>query len=91
MPKFIIERDIPGVGSMSPEELHTGSQKSNDAQATLTPRLQWQQSYVTADKLYCVFIAQDEAAVAERAELSGFPAHRVSRVTAVIDPTTGGR
>jgi hypothetical protein len=91
MPKFVIERDIPGIGSMSPEQLRTGSQRSNDAQATLAPRLQWQESYVTADKLYCVFVAEDESVIAEHAELSGFPAHRVSRVTAVIDSTTGGR
>ena len=91
MPKFIIERDIPGIGSMSPEELRAGSQKSNDAQAALTPRLQWQESFVTADKLYCVFIADDEAAIAEHAELSGFPAHHINRIITVVDPTTGAR
>ena len=91
MPKFVIERNIPGIGSMSSEELRGASQKSNDALTTLTPRVQWQESYVTADKVYCVYIAEDEAAIAEHAELSGFPAHAVNRVAAVIDPTTGGR
>jgi Protein of unknown function (DUF4242) len=76
---------------MPPDELRAGAQASNDAQGTLAPRLQWQESYVTADKLYCVFIAEDEAAIAEHAELSGFPAHRINRITAVVDPTTGGR
>lgn len=88
MPKFVIEREIPEAGSMSGEELCKASQKSNDAITTLAPRLQWQESYVTADKLYCVYIAEDEHVVAQHAELSGFPAHRVSRVAAVLDPTT---
>lgn len=88
MPKFVIEREIPGAGSMSPEELRGTCQTSNDAVSTLAPRLQWQESYVTADKVYCVYIAEDERAVAQHAELSGFPAHRVSRVAAVVDPTT---
>lgn len=88
MPKFVIEREIPGAGSMSPEELRGTCQTSNDAISTLAPRLQWQESYVTADKVYCVYIAEDERAVAQHAELSGFPAHRVSRVAAVVDPTT---
>lgn len=88
MPKFVIEREMPGAGSMSPEELCATSQKSNDAIATLAPRLQWQESYVTADKVYCVYIAEDEHAVAQHAELSGFPVDRVGRVAAVVDPTT---
>jgi hypothetical protein len=74
---------------MSREELCGASQRSNDAIAALTPRVQWQQSYVTADKVDCVYIAEDEAAIVEHAELSGFPANVVSRVAAVIDPTTG--
>ena len=91
MPKFIIERNIPDIGSMSNEELSNASQRSNDALTTLTPRVQWQESYITADKVYCVFIAEDEAAIDEHAALTGFPAHAVNRVAAVIDPTTGGR
>lgn len=90
MPKFVIEREIPGIGSMSQEELCGAAVKSNDAITTLTPRVQWQESYVTTDKVYCVFIADDEEAVAEHASLSGFPVHRVSRVATVLDPTTAG-
>lgn len=86
MPKFVIERDIPGIGSQ--DELCGASQKSNDAISTLAPRVQWRESYVTADKVYCVFVAEDENAVVEHAHLSGFPADRVNRVTAVLDPTT---
>lgn len=88
MPKFVIEREIPGIGSLSPQELCAASQKSNDALSTLAPRVQWQESYVTADKVYCVYIADDENAVAEHAALSGFPAHFVNRVTTVLDPTS---
>lgn len=88
MPKFVIEREIPGIGSLSAEDLRAAQQKSNDALAVLAPRVQQQQSFVTADKVYCVYIAEDESAVAEHAALSGFPADRVSRVAAVMDPTT---
>jgi hypothetical protein len=88
MPKFVIEREIPGIGSMTPEDLCGDSQKSNDALAVLAPRVQWQHSYVTADKVYCVYLAEDERAIAEHASLTGFPAHRVSRVAAVLDPTS---
>jgi hypothetical protein len=88
MPKFVIEREIPGIGSMTPEDLCGASQKSNDALAVLAPRVQWQHSYVTADKVYCVYLAEDERAIAEHASLTGFPAHRVSRVAAVLDPTS---
>lgn len=87
MPKFVIEREIPGIGSLAQDELCGASQKSNDAIMALAPRVQWRESYVTADKVYCVFIAEDENAVAEHAALSGFPAHRISRVIAVLDPT----
>lgn len=88
MPKFLIERDVPGIGSLSGEDLCAAAQKSNDALATLAPRVQWQHSFVTADKVYCVYIAEDEKAVADHAALSGFPAHRVSRVVNVLDPTS---
>ena len=91
MPKFVIERNIPEIGSLSAEQLIAASQRSNDAIAAVNPRVQWQQSYVTTDKVFCVFIAEDEAVIAEHAALSGFPAHAVNRVAAVIDPTTGGR
>ncbi|HEY2330759.1 MAG TPA: DUF4242 domain-containing protein [Acidimicrobiales bacterium] len=89
MPKFVIERDLPGAGSLSAAELHTISAKSNEVLADMAPRAQWQHSYVTADKLYCVYLAEDEAAVREHAECGGFPANVVSRVTSTIDPTTG--
>jgi hypothetical protein len=89
MPKFVIERDLPGAGSLSDDELHTISAKSNQVLADMAPRAQWMQSYVTDDRLYCVYVAEDEAAVREHAERGGFPANRVSRVVTVIDPITG--
>ena len=88
MPKYMIERDIPGVGSQSTEQLRAGAQASNDVLSTLAPRVQWQQSFVTTDKIYCVYIADDERAVREHAELSGFPADRVSPVAALLDPAS---
>lgn len=90
MPKFVIEREIPGIGSMSPEEMRGAAQKSYDAVGALIPRVQWLESFITTDKVFCLFIAEDEHAVNAHAELSGFPAHRVCRVEAVLDPTTGG-
>lgn len=90
MPKFVIEREIPGIGSMSPEERRDAACTSYDAVGALAPRLQWLESYVTPDKVFCVFIAEDEDAVRAHGELSGFPVHRVSRVSAVLDPTTAG-
>ena len=88
MPKFVIEREIPGAGKLSPQELHAISQKSCGVLSQLGPQIQWVQSFVTGDKVYCVYIAPDEKTVRKHAELGGFPANRVSRVTAVIDPTT---
>jgi hypothetical protein len=88
MPKFVIERDIPGAGKLSPQELQAISQKSCSVLRQLGPQVQWVQSFVTDDKIYCVYIAPDEAAVRKHAELGGFPANRVSRVRTVIDPTT---
>jgi len=91
MPKFVIERDIPGAGTLSGEELRAISQKSNEVLAELGPKVQWQQSYVTEDKIYCVYIADDREAVLEHARCGGFPANNVSTVAAVIDPSTGER
>ena len=91
MRKYVIERDIPGIGSLSHEELVGAAQKSNDAVLALVPRVQWQESFVTADKVYCVFVAEDEDVVREHAVLSGFPADRVSRVRTILDPTTSDR
>ena len=88
MPKFVIEREIPGAGKLSPQELKAVSQTSCQVLRELGPQVQWLQSYVTADKVYCVYIAPDEALVREHARLGGFPANSVSRVMSVIDPTT---
>jgi len=89
MPKFVIERELPGAGALSSDELHAISKKSNAVLADLAPRVQWLQSFVTPDKIYCVYVADDEAAVREHAECGGFPANVVARVSSVIDPTTG--
>ena len=88
MPKFVIERDLPGAGKLSPAEMQGIAQKSCAVLRELGPSVQWLQSYVTADKIYCVYIAPDEAAVRKHAQMGGFPANRVSRVMTVIDPTT---
>ena len=88
MPKFVIERDIPGAGKLSPVELKAVSQKSCGVLASLGPSVQWIQSFVTADKLYCIYHATEESLIKRHAELGGFPANRISRVTAVIDPAT---
>ena len=88
MPKFVIEREIPGAGKLTSAELHAISQKSCGVLSELGPKIQWIQSYVTDDKIYCVYIAPDEATVREHARRGGFPANEVSIVRAVIDPTT---
>ena len=88
MPRFVIEREIPGAGQLSPTELHAISQKSCGVLRELGPQVQWVQSYVTGDKIYCVYIAPDEATVREHATRGGFPANVVSKVSTIIDPTT---
>ena len=88
MPKFVIEREIPGAGKLSAEELRGISQKSCDVIRQLGPQVQWVQSYVTEDKVYCVYIAPDEEAIRRHAELGGFPADSILAVRSVIDPTT---
>jgi len=88
MPKHVIERDIPGAGKLSPGELQGISQKSCGVLTKLGPQIQWMTSYVTGDKIYCVYIAPDEEMVREHAGQGGFPANRVSEVKSVIDPTT---
>ncbi|MBV8143846.1 MAG: DUF4242 domain-containing protein [Gammaproteobacteria bacterium] len=88
MPKFVIERDIPGAGKLSPAELKSVSQKSCGVLSSLGPSVQWVHSYVTDDKIYCVYLAKDESLVRRHAELGGFPANRIARVTAIIDPGT---
>jgi hypothetical protein len=88
MPKFVIEREIPGAGKLSPRDLKAISKKSCGVLSSLGPSVQWIESYVTADKLYCVYIAADESLVRRHAELGGFPANKISAVATVIDPTT---
>jgi hypothetical protein len=88
MPKFVIEREVPGAGKLTPAELQGISQRSCGVLRELGPAVQWVESYVTDDKIYCVYIAPDEAAVRRHAELGGFPANRVSEVRSRIDPTT---
>ncbi len=88
MPKFVIEREIPGAGKLSPQELQVISQKSCSVLKGMGPQIQWVQSYVTDDKIYCVYIAPNEEAVREHAKQGGFPANKVSQVWSVIDPTT---
>jgi len=88
MPKFIIEREIPGAGKLSRQELQDVSQRSSKVLIAMGTQIQWVQSYVTDDKMYCVYIAPNEEAVREHAQRGGFPANKVSRVRAVIDPTT---
>ena len=88
MPKFLIEREIPGAGDLSAEELQSISQKSCGVLREMGPQIQWVESYVTGDKVYCVYIAPDEAAVREHASRGGFPANRVSEIKGMIDPTT---
>lgn len=88
MPRFIIEREIPGAGSLSADQLQAISQKSCGVLRDMGPQVQWVQSHVTADKIYCEYIAPDEASVREHARLGGFPANAVNRVVGRIDPTT---
>jgi hypothetical protein len=88
MPKFVIEREIPGAGRLSPQDLHAISQKSCGVLGAMGPKIQWVESFVTDDKIYCVYVAPDEATVREHARQGGFPANRVSQVRAMIDPTT---
>ncbi|MGF7216174.1 hypothetical protein GGR92_002339 [Spirosoma lacussanchae] len=88
MPKYVIERDIPGAGTLSADQLKGISQTSCGVLSTMGPQIQWLQSYVTGDKIYCVYIAPNEAMVREHAEQGGFPANAVNEVKTIIDPTT---
>lgn len=90
MPKYVIEREIPNLGSLSDDEISAISKKSNSVLADLGGDVQWQQSYVTNDKLFCVYIAPDADRVREHATRGGFPADNMARVMRTIDPTTGG-
>lgn len=88
MPKYVIEREIPGAGNMSPQELQAVSQTSCGVLRQMGPGIQWLHSYVTGDKIYCVYIAPDENMIREHAQQGGFPANRVSEIKSIIDPTT---
>ena len=88
MPKFVIEREIPEAGRLSSEQLQAISQKSCGVLRGMGAQIQWVESYVTDDKIYCVYVAPDEDAVREHAQQGGFPANRISRIRSVIDPTT---
>jgi hypothetical protein len=85
MPKFVIEREIPGAGKMSPEELRQAAMKSLDVLKDLGPKIQWLHSYVTDDKLYCIYLAPDEETIREHARRGGFPANRISVVRRLLD------
>ena len=88
MPKYVIEREVPGVGGWNAEQLRELSQASNKVLSELGPDVQWLQSYVTDDKIYCVYVATSEDIVLEHARCGGFPANKISKVATVIDPTT---
>ena len=88
MPKYIIEREIPGAGSLTAQDLQGISQKSCGILNEMGPKIQWVESYVTDDKIYCVYIAPDEATIKAHAEQGGFPANRISQIKTMIDPTT---
>ena len=88
MPKFVIEREIPGAGKLTAEQLQGVSQTSCGVLRELGPQIQWVESLVTDDKIYCVYIAPDEDMVRKHAQMGGFPANKVAQVRAVIDPTT---
>ncbi len=88
MPQFVIERDMPGVGSLGQDDLKGASQKSCAVLSDLGPDIQWVHSYVTDDKIYCIYRAPNEEMIREHAERGGFPANSISQVRSVIDPTT---
>jgi hypothetical protein len=88
MPKFVIEREIPGLGNMSDSEIKAAAQRSVATLRELGPEIQWLQSYVTGDKMYCVYFAPDEGIIREHAKRGGFPANRISAVRRLIDPST---
>ena len=88
MPKYVIERNVPNAGKLSPDELQGISQRSCDVLRSMGPEIQWIHSYVTGDKLYCVYIAPNEQSIREHAQRGGFPANQISEVKTIIDPTS---
>ena len=91
MRRFVIERDIPQVGMMDGQQLKAAAAKSNEALAKLSPDIQWEHSYVVGDKTFCIYMAKDEAMIRKHAEISGFPANKITEVRNVIDPMTASR
>ena len=90
MKKYLIEREIPGVGALTGAELKGAAQTSNAALCQLGPKVQWLESFVTQDKTFCIYLAEDEAVIQEHAKLSGFPATRITEISGIIDPATAG-
>ncbi len=90
MKKFIIERDIPGIGDFEEQQFCDASAKSNGVLAELGPDIRWVESYVAENQTYCVYLAKDESIIQQHAEMSGFPANRITEITRMIDPTTAG-
>ena len=88
MPKYVVEREIPAAGKLTPEELQSISQKSCSVLHKMGPQIQWVQSYVTGDKVYCVYVAPSEEMVRKHAQEGGFPANKISEIKSIIDPTT---
>jgi hypothetical protein len=88
MPKYVIERELPGAGKLTPEQLQAVSQTSCGVLKNLGPQIQWVQSYVTGDKIYCIYISPNEELIREHASQGGFPANKISEIKTVIDPTT---
>ena len=88
MKRYVIERDMPGIGTKAREDFRAASEKSNMVLAQLAPHIQWEHSYVSADRITCIYLAQDEAIIRKHAEMAGFPANRILEVKRVIDPTT---
>ncbi len=90
MKRFIIEREIPDIGAFKPDQLQGAAAKSNEALAQLAPKVQWIESYVAANQTFCVYLADSEADIQRHAEISGFPANRITEISKMIDPTTAG-
>ncbi len=90
MPKYVIERDLPGAGELTPQQLQGISQKSCGVLKDLGPEIQWIHSYVTQDKIYCIYAAPNETLIREHASQGGFPANRISEIKTMIDPSTAG-
>lgn len=90
MRRYVIEREVPAIGSLNVQQLQAAAAKSCEALNKLGPQVQWIESYVAADKTFCIYLAKDEVAIRKHAELSGFPANRITEVKTMIDPTTAG-